>query len=71
LAGFEVKTSTDDRSHRYGRENLEDLVQLIVFVGDSLNSDVLGSAKGGQAAFLYKFESKGKRWDNFYAREDT
>lgn len=68
LAGFDVKDvhMTDLAS---GRETLED-VNLIVFCGGFSNSDVLGSAKGWAAGFLYNEKAK-KALDNFYARPDT
>jgi len=68
LAGFDVKDvhMTDLVS---GRETLED-VNMIVFSGGSSNSDVLGSAKGWAAGFLYNEKAK-KALDNFYARKDT
>jgi len=52
-----------------GREDLHD-VNMIVFVGGFSNSDVLGSAKGWAAGFLYNPKAK-KALDNFYARPDT
>jgi len=52
-----------------GRETLED-VNMIVFVGGFSHSDVLGSAKGWAAGFLYNEKAR-KALDNFYARPDT
>ena len=52
-----------------GRENLQD-VNMIVFVGGFSNSDVLGSAKGWAAGFLFNPKAK-KALDDFYARPDT
>ncbi len=68
LAGFDVRdvTMTDLTT---GRETLED-VQFIVFVGGFSNSDVLGSAKGWAAAFLYN-EKAFAALKNFYARPNT
>ncbi|MCC8172713.1 MAG: phosphoribosylformylglycinamidine synthase [Parabacteroides sp.] len=68
LAGFDVKDvhMTDLAS---GRETLED-VNFIAFCGGFSNSDVLGSAKGWAAGFLYNEKAK-KALDNFYARPDT
>ena len=68
LAGFDVKDvhMTDLAS---GRETLEDC-NFIVFCGGFSNSDVLGSAKGWAAGFLYNEKAK-KALDNFYARKDT
>ena len=68
LAGFDVKDvhMTDLAT---GRETLED-VNLIVFCGGFSNSDVLGSAKGWAAGFLYNEKAK-KALDKFYARPDT
>ena len=68
LAGFDVKDVhiTDLIS---GREDLSD-VNLIVFCGGFSNSDVLGSAKGWAAGFLYNEKAR-KALQNFYARPDT
>ncbi len=68
LAGFDVKDVhiTDLIS---GREDLSD-VNLIVFCGGFSNSDVLGSAKGWAAGFLYNEKAR-KALENFYARPDT
>ena len=68
LAGFDVKDvhMTDLVS---GRENLAD-VGMIAFVGGFSNSDVLGSAKGWAASFLFNPRAK-KSLEDFYAREDT
>ncbi len=68
LTGFDVKDvhMTDLIS---GRETLED-IQFIVAVGGFSNSDVLGSAKGWDGAFLYNEKAK-KALNNFFAREDT
>jgi len=68
LAGFDVKDVhiTDLIS---GREDLKD-VNLIVFCGGFSNSDVLGSAKGWAAGFLYNEKAR-KALQNFYARPDT
>ncbi len=68
LAGFDVKDihMTDLAS---GRETLEDL-NMIVFCGGFSNSDVLGSAKGWAAGFLYNEKAK-QALDNFYKRKDT
>ncbi len=52
-----------------GSEDLSD-INMLVFVGGFSNSDVLGSAKGWAAGFLYNPKAK-KALDNFYAREDT
>ncbi|PKP02501.1 MAG: phosphoribosylformylglycinamidine synthase [Bacteroidetes bacterium HGW-Bacteroidetes-6] len=52
-----------------GREDLSD-INMLVFVGGFSNSDVLGSAKGWAAGFLYNPKAK-KALDDFYAREDT
>jgi len=67
-AGLDVKDihMTDLIS---GRENLQD-VNMIVFVGGFSHSDVLGSAKGWAAGFLYNEKAR-KALDNFYARPDT
>ncbi len=68
LAGFDVKDVhiTDLIS---GREDLKD-VNLIVFCGGFSNSDVLGSAKGWAAGFLYNEKAR-KALQDFYARPDT
>lgn len=68
LAGFDVKDVhlSDLMS---GREDLSD-VQMIVFCGGFSNSDVLGSAKGWAAGFLYNDNAR-RALDNFYARPDT
>ena len=68
LAGFDVKDVhiTDLIS---GREDLSD-VNLIVFCGGFSNSDVLGSAKGWAAGFLYNEKAR-KALQNFYSRKDT
>ena len=68
LAGFDVKDVhiTDLIS---GREDLSD-VNLIVFCGGFSNSDVLGSAKGWAAGFLYNEKAR-KALEGFYARPDT
>lgn len=68
LAGFDVKdvTMTDLTS---GREDLSD-VNMIVFCGGFSNSDVLGSAKGWAAQFLFNKNAK-EALDNFYKRKDT
>ncbi len=68
LAGFDVKDvhMTDLMT---GREDLKD-VQMLVFCGGFSNSDVLGSAKGWAAGFLYNERAKATL-DAFYAREDT
>ena len=68
LAGFDVKDVhiTDLIA---GREDLTD-VNLIVFCGGFSNSDVLGSAKGWAAGFLYNEKAR-KALQDFYARPDT
>lgn len=68
LAGFDVKDVhiTDLIS---GREDLKE-VNLIVFCGGFSNSDVLGSAKGWAAGFLYNEKAR-KALQDFYARPDT
>ena len=68
LAGFDVKDVhlTDLIT---GREDLTD-VNLIVFCGGFSNSDVLGSAKGWAAGFLYNEKAR-KALQDFYARPDT
>lgn len=68
LAGFDVKDVhiTDLIS---GREDLSD-VNMIVFCGGFSNSDVLGSAKGWAAGFLYNDKAR-QALENFYARPDT
>lgn len=68
LAGFEVVDihMTDLIT---GRANLED-INMLVFVGGFSNSDVLGSAKGWAAGFLYNEKAR-KALDHFYARKDT
>ncbi len=68
LAGFDVKDVhiTDLIS---GREDLSD-VNMIVFCGGFSNSDVLGSAKGWAAGFLYNEKAR-RALENFYARPDT
>ena len=68
LAGFDVKDvhMTDLAS---GRETLDD-VNMIVFCGGFSNSDVLGSAKGWAAGFLYNEKAR-QALDRFYARPDT
>lgn len=68
LAGMDVKDVhiTDLIS---GREDLKD-VNLIVFCGGFSNSDVLGSAKGWAAGFLYNEKAR-KALQDFYARPDT
>jgi len=68
LAGFEVIDihMTDIIE---GRINLDD-ISFIVFVGGFSNSDVLGSAKGWAANFLYNEKAK-LELDKFYSREDT
>ncbi len=68
LAGFDVKDVhiTDLIT---GREDLSD-VNLIVFCGGFSNSDVLGSAKGWAAGFLYNEKAR-KALQDFYARPDT
>ena len=52
-----------------GRETLAD-VDMIVFCGGFSNSDVLGSAKGWAAGFLWN-ENANKALHNFYSRPDT
>ncbi|MPM02546.1 Phosphoribosylformylglycinamidine synthase [bioreactor metagenome] len=52
-----------------GREDLHD-INMLVFVGGFSNSDVLGSAKGWAAGFLFNPKAK-KALDDFYARPDT
>ncbi|HHU34791.1 MAG TPA: phosphoribosylformylglycinamidine synthase [Bacteroidetes bacterium] len=68
LAGFDVKDvhMTDLIS---GRETLED-VNMIVFVGGSSNSNVLGPAKGWAGAFKYNDKAR-IAIEKFYARQDT
>ncbi|MDO4771202.1 phosphoribosylformylglycinamidine synthase [Porphyromonas sp.] len=68
LAGFDVKDihMTDLMT---GREDLSE-VQMLVFCGGFSNSDVLGSAKGWAAGFLYNEKAKASL-DAFYARKDT
>ena len=68
LAGFEVIDihMTDIIE---GRINLDD-ISFIVYVGGFSNSDVLGSAKGWAANFLYNEKAK-LELDKFYSREDT
>lgn len=68
LAGFDVKDvhMTDLMT---GREDLSE-VQMLVFCGGFSNSDVLGSAKGWAAGFLYNEKAKAAL-DAFYKREDT
>lgn len=67
-AGMDVKDihMTDLIS---GKENLKD-VNMIVFVGGFSHSDVLGSAKGWAAGFLYNKKAK-TALKNFYSRKDT
>lgn len=52
-----------------GHEDLHD-INMLVFVGGFSNSDVLGSAKGWAAGFLFNSKAK-KALDDFYARPDT
>jgi phosphoribosylformylglycinamidine synthase len=52
-----------------GREDLSD-INMIAFVGEFFNSDVLGSAKGLAGSFLYN-EKATQSLDNFYKRKDT
>ena len=59
----------EDAGVDLGRETLEDL-NMIVFCGGFSNSDVLGSAKGWAAGFLYNEKAK-QALDNFYKRKDT
>lgn len=68
LAGMNVKDihMTDLMN---GSEDLSD-VNMLVYVGGFSNSDVLGSAKGWAAGFLFNEKAK-KALDNFYKREDT
>ena len=68
LAGMEVRDvhMTDLIS---GRETLED-VNMIVFVGGSTNSDVLGAARGWAGAFRYNEKAR-IALENFYRRKDT
>lgn len=67
-AGFDVRDVhlSDLMS---GRETLDD-VDMIVFCGGFSNSDVLGSAKGWAAGFLWN-ENANKALRNFYSRPDT
>ena len=67
-AGMDVKDihMTDLIS---GKEDLKD-VNMIVFVGGFSHSDVLGSAKGWAAGFLYNKKAKAAL-KNFYSRKDT
>lgn len=67
-AGFNVKDvmMTDLMS---GRETLDD-IQFIVFCGGFSNSDVLGSAKGWAASFMYNETAK-NTLEAFYKRKDT
>lgn len=67
-AGFDVRDVhlSDLMS---GRETLAD-VDMIVFCGGFSNSDVLGSAKGWAAGFLWN-ENANKALRNFYSRPDT
>lgn len=68
LAGFDVKdVHITDLIN--GREDLTD-VNMIVFCGGFSNSDVLGSAKGWAAGFLYNEKAR-KALTDFYARPDT
>jgi phosphoribosylformylglycinamidine synthase len=68
LAGFDVKdVHITDLIN--GREDLTD-VNMIVFCGGFSNSDVLGSAKGWAAGFLYNERAR-KALQDFYARPDT
>lgn len=68
LAGFDVKDiHITDLIH--GREDLTD-INMIVFCGGFSNSDVLGSAKGWAAGFLYNEKAR-KALTDFYARPDT
>jgi phosphoribosylformylglycinamidine synthase len=68
LAGFDVKdVHITDLIN--GREDLTD-VNMIVFCGGFSNSDVLGSAKGWAAGFLYNEKAR-KALQDFYARPDT
>lgn len=68
LAGFDVR-DVHMSDLRDGKEDLHD-VRLIVFCGGFSNSDVLGSAKGWAAGFLYNEKAK-KALENFYNRPDT
>ncbi len=52
-----------------GREDLSD-IRMLVFVGGFSNSDVLGSARGWAAGFLFNDKAK-SALDRFYARPDT
>ena len=68
LAGFDVKDvhMTDLMT---GRETLDD-VNMIVFCGGFSNSDVLGSAKGWAADFLWNDNAR-LALERFYKRTDT
>ena len=68
LAGFDVK-DVHITDLIYGREDLKD-VNLIVFCGGFSNSDVLGSAKGWAAGFLFNAKAR-KALQDFYSRPDT
>ena len=68
LAGFDVR-DVHMSDLREGREDLKD-VRLVVFCGGFSNSDVLGSAKGWAAGFLFN-ERANKVLKDFYDRTDT
>jgi len=68
LAGFDVKdVHTSDLVSGY--ETLDD-VNLIIFIGGTSFSDVLGPAKGWAADILYNGKAK-NAIDRFYRRKDT